>query len=360
MGCRASRSRSCHMESATQPLPNAPEERPLVTFVLYAFNEEGFVREAVESALAQTYSPLEIVLSDDGSHDRTFAIMEEMTAAYHGPHTIILNRNEQNIGIGSQINAACEKGSGELFILANGDDVSLPERVERTVAAWNATERKATAITTDLLTMDEYGSRLPRIWPTRTVFGTLADGMRRRFGGVAAASLAVSRPVLGSFPPLRDDLILEDNALYLRATLLGELIHLDEPLVVYRIHRGNISHADAIEDFTKWSARFREKLIWHRREGVKAYLQMLSDLSCCRWSEDRELDEARWAGMCKLIENQVLQEYYAGISTLTLVRQCGELFRIILLLAKLTIKNLLPAIELRNARNQYEKLGGRN
>ena len=56
-------------------------ERPLVTF-------------------AQIYSPFEIILSDDCSPDGTFKIMQEMVEAYKGPHEFVLNRNEENLGIG--------------------------------------------------------------------------------------------------------------------------------------------------------------------------------------------------------------------------------------------------------------------
>jgi len=58
----------------TQPSNN----RPLLTFALVSCNQEPFVREAVEAALAQSYSPLEVILSDDCSDDRSFAIMEEL------------------------------------------------------------------------------------------------------------------------------------------------------------------------------------------------------------------------------------------------------------------------------------------
>ena len=51
--------------------------RPLLTFGVCAYKQEQFIREAVEAALAQTYSPLEIILSDDCSPDRTFEIMQE-------------------------------------------------------------------------------------------------------------------------------------------------------------------------------------------------------------------------------------------------------------------------------------------
>ena len=49
--------------------------RPLITFALMAYNQEQLIEEAVAGALAQTYSPLEIILSDDCSTDRTFSIM---------------------------------------------------------------------------------------------------------------------------------------------------------------------------------------------------------------------------------------------------------------------------------------------
>lgn len=50
-------------------------ERLLVTFMLIACNQERFIREAVEGAFGQTYTPLEVILSDDASADRNFEVM---------------------------------------------------------------------------------------------------------------------------------------------------------------------------------------------------------------------------------------------------------------------------------------------
>ena len=111
-------------------------EKPLLTFAIAAFNQEAFVREAVDAAFAQTYSPLEIVLSDDCSKDRTFDIMREMAAAYRGPHKIILNRNERQKSIGGHVNRVVEVSHGELVVGAAGDDVSFPNRTEETFRAW--------------------------------------------------------------------------------------------------------------------------------------------------------------------------------------------------------------------------------
>ena len=46
-------------------------EPPRVTLAVIAYNQERFIREAIEGAFAQTYQPLEIILSDDCSSDRT-------------------------------------------------------------------------------------------------------------------------------------------------------------------------------------------------------------------------------------------------------------------------------------------------
>jgi len=72
---------------------------PLVTFALFAYNQGKYIRQAVEGALAQTYENLEIIISDDASPDKTFEIMQELVRDYSGPHKIILNRNERNLGI---------------------------------------------------------------------------------------------------------------------------------------------------------------------------------------------------------------------------------------------------------------------
>lgn len=49
-----------------------PTECPLVTFALFTFNQQEYVRDAIEGAFSQTYEPLEIILSDNCSSDRTF------------------------------------------------------------------------------------------------------------------------------------------------------------------------------------------------------------------------------------------------------------------------------------------------
>jgi glycosyltransferase involved in cell wall biosynthesis len=107
--------------------------RPLTTFALFAYNQEGYVREAIEAAFAQTYSPLEIILSDDCSSDSTFAIMQEMAASYSGPHRVIARQSPHNRGLLPHVLDVARMAQGKYMVVAAGDDISLPSRCEKLV-----------------------------------------------------------------------------------------------------------------------------------------------------------------------------------------------------------------------------------
>lgn len=111
------------------PPQGAAPQAPLVTFALFAYNQEKFIREAVEGAFAQTYEPLEIILSDDCSTDRTFAIMQEMAAAYRGPHRVRAVQTPKNLGVTQHVLLRGREAAGDIVVVAAGDDISLPERV---------------------------------------------------------------------------------------------------------------------------------------------------------------------------------------------------------------------------------------
>lgn len=224
-------------------------EKPLLTFAVAGFNQEEFIREAVEAAFAQTYTPLEIVLSDDCSEDRTFEIICEMAKAYRGPHRIVLNRNPVRRSIGGHINRIIEVSKGELIVAAAGDDISLPRRTEATYEAWESSGRKATSIHSRIIQIDEGGEVVSE------VFKDEMPGDKQKLIEQKAEPLdyvktlqpliygcahAFSRRLFDVFGKLPDEVIHEDNAIGFRSILAGELLFINEPLVKYRIHGNNI------------------------------------------------------------------------------------------------------------------------
>lgn len=261
-------------------------ERPLITFLLLSYNQEKFIREAVEGAFAQTYSPLEILLSDDCSADRTFEIMAEMAADYQGPHTIILNRNPKNLGIGAHFNRAAQIAKGELIVAAAGDDLSLPERTTLLCDAWVASGAQAFSLFSDALFIDESGKELQQLYSNSlpVTADTVEAAVKKGGVGLPGCTHMFSRKTFEIFGPMDDQVMAEDMVIPFRSLILGRIAYVNQPLVKYRTHEGNISIESAGRPSLQ--RRSRDKV---NQEAV--YLTWLKDV---RAAQARELlSEAR-------------------------------------------------------------------
>ncbi len=257
--------------------------RPLISFVLVCYKQEQFVREAVAGAFAQTYSPLEIILSDDCSPDGTFAVMEEMAKAYRGPHRVVLNRNPKNLGMIGHINRVVELAQGEFIVPAAGDDVSLPQRTETVVRLWQQSGGRAKSIYSDVIALQQDGDRAYH-FTAQPELNTLEHQLRTGHCNVLGASQCYHRSLFDFFGPIPASVAEEDHVLPFRAALLGEVAYCPEALVKYRVHVGNVSQsgerrANVMAErqalarmMTKnklpWLASFREDLLTAGRKGL--------------------------------------------------------------------------------------------
>lgn len=231
-----------------------PKDKPLLSFIIGAYRHERFIRQAVEGAFAQTYSPLQIILSDDGSDDRTFDIMSEMAAAYRGRHEIVLNRNPKNLGLSGHVNRAVQLAKGELLIFSAGDDISLPYRAASCWEAWEATGRKAFGIHGTITNIDEtYQPEAGKEWagvPSGAWEFQEGSLHRENYIGsrkpvVLGCTGAWSRKLFERFGPLPVEVVYEDMALAFRSLISGGLVFIDHPLVLYRLHGNNIHHSES-------------------------------------------------------------------------------------------------------------------
>ncbi len=223
----------------------------LISFVLVGHNQERYIKEAVNGALSQTYSPLEVVLSDDCSTDNTYEIMRELAAAYHGPHKIVVNRNSRNSGsLPAHLNAIIPLLRGKLVVIAAGDDVSLPERTEWCHRAWIDSGRRASSIWSDYMVIDEFGEILG--YSDRQSGGRGFEHVQVCPIDVAAwraqtaygCTQAWCADVLNEFGHLPGCkyLVNEDTPIFFRAAILSGLVtRIKKPLVKYRRHKANIS-----------------------------------------------------------------------------------------------------------------------
>lgn len=218
-------------------------KNPLVTLIVFTYNQEKYIQEAVKSALAQTYSPLEIIISDDSSSDSTFEKIKETVFSVSCHHSIKLNCNPTNLGLAAHVNKILEKANGEIIAFAAGDDISLPDRIERTVAL--LTENPAASfVTFKAIKIDSSGKIIPEECSSPTAkFRSLSleDYISSPLNFISGASRGFRRSVFDFFGPLDEKCPTEDSTFNIRGFLLGHSIASLEPGIFYRIHEANLS-----------------------------------------------------------------------------------------------------------------------
>lgn len=101
---------------------------PSVSVIVPAYNVAGYLERALNSALSQTMSDLEVIVVDDASDDGTFA--EACRVAGRDSRVRVL-LNDHNSGAAMSRNRAISAARGEWIALLDGDDTWLPERLER-------------------------------------------------------------------------------------------------------------------------------------------------------------------------------------------------------------------------------------
>lgn len=105
---------------------------PKVSIGLPVYNGENFLREALDSLLAQTFTDFEIIISDNASTDGTMAICQTYAAQ---DSRIRYFRQGENLGAAPNYNFVFDQAAGEYFKWAAHDDLCAPEFLEKCVAA---------------------------------------------------------------------------------------------------------------------------------------------------------------------------------------------------------------------------------
>lgn len=236
------------------------EDRPLVSLYIITYNHADHIAEAVESALWQDYSPLQIVISDDASTDGTYEVIRRIVGKYRGPHEIRLNRNDANLGLIRHLDKINrELTQGALIVGQAGDDISLPHRVRRIAETWLALGRPNCLINSPVWRLDRGGDKT--LWIPPYITQCLDDvGFTRALALYIGASVAYSRRFIEQEGHIGEIEAYEDLVLGFRAQLLRRLVYIHEPLVVWRAYGGLSSTPKPITEMARtWLAVYRER-----------------------------------------------------------------------------------------------------
>jgi glycosyltransferase involved in cell wall biosynthesis len=209
---------------------------PTLSVVIPAYNVESFIADAVNSALTQTLTDLEVVVVDDGSTDRTAEIVTAMT----DPRIRLVDK--PNGGLSSARNAGIRAARGRYIGLLDGDDRWLEAKAARHVEAM---ERDPTIGVTfsQSAYIDEQGRRTGQLLTTRLAEPTLHDLIR--YNHLGNGSTPVVRKDVFEAVGLFDEQLRasEDYDVWIRVLhrRAGRIVLIDEVLTEYRVRESSLS-----------------------------------------------------------------------------------------------------------------------
>lgn len=213
-----------------------------VTFFMSVYNNEQYLREAVDSILKQTFKDFNFLIIDDCSTDRSLEILK----SYSDPRIKIIE-NKRNIGIAKSINKGLKQSQGKYLAHMNADDISLPERLKKQVAFMENNPE-----------IDVCGTWLQNFGKNNQTVCTMPTKHDSVFAGmlfentIHNSTVIIRRDSIFRLGQFRDEkyFFSEDYEYWVRLGMLGiKLANIGEVLLKYRIHEtqaGNV-HSNTIK-----------------------------------------------------------------------------------------------------------------
>lgn len=225
------------------------KRNPLVSILIPTFNRADYLGAAIDSALAQTYKNIEIIVHDDASTDNTPGVL----ALYHDPRLRII-RTEDNHGMLGGWNFIVQEAKGEYVKFLASDDLLAPTCVTELVGAALA-HPMAALITCQRQFIDSNGRVIKKMgFANKDV---VVDGhehahwilttLRQNLIGEPTAVLYPTKLVkkAGQYDPTFSQ--FADFEYWIRLLAYGDLVYVHQPLCSFRVHAGSNTSA-AIRD----------------------------------------------------------------------------------------------------------------
>lgn len=243
-------------------------DKPLVSIAVCTYNGERFLEEQLDSLIEQTYRPMEIIVVDDGSIDRT----PDILADYEKKHDIFnVYFNEVNLGYCKNFEKALGLCSGKYIALCDQDDIWRPEKIATFVHEIGG--RSLIYSTPSYIDQTGTPANIQRPVFAQPV-GRCPLGLIFSFPITGHLSM-VTREVLDHALPFPATITQHDYWLPLVAATLNGLKPIDQVLSYYRIHGENVS-------FRKRKKNMNPiKQIGERRDRIRTRLERrIATLEC--------------------------------------------------------------------------------
>jgi hypothetical protein len=206
--------------------------KPTVSVILPTFNRLRFLRPAIESVFAQTFTDWELIIADDGSDPETRQYLQ--SKAIDTRVRMIWLPHSGNPG--AVRNAALREAQGEYVAFLDSDDLWMPAKLELQIAALRACPRRQWSYT-KFIQVNSVGDRInaDRSWVDYE--GEVFEPVLNLEATIPTPGVMVTGQLLeraGGFDEHQG--LYEDYELWLRFAMLSEVCLVDQPLVAVRSH----------------------------------------------------------------------------------------------------------------------------
>lgn len=246
----------------------------LVSVIINNYNYGGFVGDAIESALAQTYTNCEVIVVDDGSHDNSREVISRFGSRIKAVF-------KSNGGQSSAFNAGFAESSGDVICFLDSDDVFLPTKVERVVDGLAACPQGWCfhhIQWTDTALKPIFTSPIPYSTGRYDFRSALIEG-KCTFAAPATSGLAFARTLLNQLMPIPEAItITSDNYLKLSSLALEPGYFIAEQYALQRMH-GNNAYTGRKDE------TLRADVDLSIASGLRAKVPAMRSL-CNRWYAD--------------------------------------------------------------------------
>lgn len=217
------------------------ESEPLVSILIPLYNYAAYIAPAVESVLCQSYTKLEILVTDNGSTDNSYEIICELAQQ----DSRVIPLQELKSGSGPALNTAYERSSGKIILVLDADDLFTPGKISSIVDAFKAHPTSGFCVHT-LQPVTAAGRAIGNPFPWGMEGGWCGPTALIRGGSTEmlppSSGLCFRREITDRIFPLPEH-IRRGMDLYLMRTaqFLTEITSVHQTLGKYRIHGANLS-----------------------------------------------------------------------------------------------------------------------
>lgn len=255
---------------------------PLVSIGLPVYNGENFVAEAIQCVLSQTFSDLELVISDNASTDRTISICRKFAER---DRRICVYANQRNLGVSPNYNNVFRRSRGRYFAWLAHDDYIGAEFVERCLRELEM-DASVNVAFPKLVYVDAHGSPFRRQVSDLSIMGTSVVSRVRQLMRLESQSTDVFWSQFGLIrrselerTQLMGAYSGSDQVLILEMVVRGKLKQVDKELFFRR------EHPDASTLRKNWTAKDRARFQYadDKRTLVFPYCRLLKEHLACIW-----------------------------------------------------------------------------